>query len=193
MSDERRPFTVAEALEHFEAPDDAVAWAKRFASDFYGAWQACPIASWLAHLAVTARMPFAPMLAAVTAAHDLRRRNVPLDEELAELRAEGIEVEDPDDAGLDAIRDLVAQPLFADEESRNTGYCGGFFEQAYFSAARELDEIEQMLIAKAGRTPPQARAEMVGLVRACVRVDDFMRAYQRCLKNGTGGLEIERG
>ncbi|HTL37383.1 MAG TPA: hypothetical protein VL326_29820 [Kofleriaceae bacterium] len=192
MDEARRPFTVAEALEHFEAPSDCVAWGKGFASDFYAAWRACPCASWLAHLAVTARMPFAPMLAAVATAHDLRRRVVPLDAELAELRAEGIPVDDPDDAGLQELRDLVAQPLFADEESRNTGYCGGFFEQAYFAAARELDEIEAMLVAKARRTPVQARTELVGLVRSLVKVDDFMRAYQRCLKNGSGGLEIER-
>ena len=66
MTEPRRPFTVAEALEHFEAPDDAVAWAAAFGSDFYAAWRACPVASWLAHLAVTARMPFAPMAPCTT-------------------------------------------------------------------------------------------------------------------------------
>ena len=192
MDEPRRPFTVAEALEHFEAPDDAVAWARAFASDFHAAWRACPVASWLAHLAVTAHMPFSPMLMAVTAAHELRRRHVALDPELAELRDEGIDVHDPDDAGLDAIRELVAQPTFPDEERHHFGYSGGFFDQAYSAAADELDQIESMLVAKAGRTPVQARAEMLGLVRAHVKIDDFMRAYQRCIQSGYGGLEIER-
>jgi hypothetical protein len=189
---EPRLFTVAEALAHFEAPRDAVDWAGPFALDFEAAWLACPRASWLAHLAVTAHMPFGPMLAVVTSATDLRRRVVPLDEVIADLRADGIDVGDPDDAGLEALRELVAEPTFANEERGNFGYGDGFFEQAYASAARQLEDIENMLVAKAGRTPTQARAELLGVARAHVRLDDFMHAYRVCIAHGYAGLEINR-
>jgi hypothetical protein len=188
---EPRLFTVAEALAHFEAPREAVEWAAPFDLDFAAAWLACPRASWLAHLALTARMPFAPILASVASAHELRRRVVPLDELIADLRADGIDIGDPHDAGLEALRELVAEPTFADEE-QYFGYGDGFFEQAYAGAVHELDEIEDMLAAKAGRTPRQARAELLGLVRTHVKLDDFMQSYFTCIENGYAGLEINR-
>lgn len=187
-----RLFTVAEALRHFEAPRDAVEWAEPFDLDFAAAWLACPRASWLAQLALTAHMPFAPILASVLSAHDLRRRVVPLDGVIADLRAEGIDAADPDDAGLEALRELVAQPTFTDEERANFGYGDGFFESAYAGAARQLDEISDMLVAKAGRTPTQARAELLGLLRTHVKLDDFMQSYRACIEHGYAGLEISR-
>jgi hypothetical protein len=190
---EPRLFTVAEALAHFEAPRDAVEWAAPFDLDFAAAWSACPRASWVVYLAFTAHVPFAPILASVESAHALRRRDVPpFGGVLAELRADGIDVADPHDAGLEVLRELVTEPIFADEERWSFGYRDGFFEQAYFNATRELDEIEHMLVAKGGRTPSQARAELLGLLRAHVKVNDFMESYRTCVENGYAGLEINR-
>jgi hypothetical protein len=175
----RRLHTVAEALAHVEAPAAVVAWARPFELDFERAWRECPRASWLAHLGLTARMPFEPLLAGIAAAHALR----PRDPDIHELAALGVTIKDPEDVPLAILQELAASAEFQREQRVNLGYGDGFVEQAFCSAAHDLEALEEALGVDV----------VLGAVRAQANVGAFMRAYRRCVDEGYAGLEIYQG
>lgn len=191
MDDDSRLNAVDEALAHVEAPDDAVAWARAHGHDFPAAWDACPRASWLVHLAHTARMPFASVLAAATTACRYFLDSVPRDD-FNLLLDIGIPIETLAGNGvadISGLHELASTQAFADEESKNLGYGDGFVEQAYDTAACMFDELEAALVTSCGRSPDEARARILAILREHTSKDEFLRAYVRCVRLGFAGLE----
>jgi hypothetical protein len=141
--------SVSESLRRSEAPAEAIAWAEPFGADLAAAWQACPNASWLVHLALTARVPFGAILAGVTEAHRSFRSAL-----------FGIPIHQIADAD-------VAPPQLC--ELVATHAAEDYVEQAFRHAARELTAVEAELVALCRRSPDAARLEVLEAVRARMR------------------------
>jgi hypothetical protein len=187
--------SVAEALDHVEAPREAVGWAQPLGHDFPAAWRTCPNPCWLIHLAHAARMPFDSVLAAVTAASRYFLDAFPRDDYINDLLNVGIPIEDLAGDGVadvSSLYELASSDAFKQEERSNLGYGDGFVEQAYCTAARTLSDLEAALVAKCGHSPAQARERVLAIVRENTTVEEFLGAYMRCVKPGYAGLELVR-
>lgn len=151
--------TVASALQRANAPREAIVWAEPFGDDFLNAWWTCPHASWIAYLALAARVPFRMVLSALVGLDRAYSPGTP-----AECGARS--------ERLAQLRSVAATKAFKDQERAKTIDVGPAVADAYTAAIAIVDEIER------GMSP----TSIIVTFRASLDLDDVLEGNRRVLR-----------